>query len=167
MAGRSRLVLLLGVVLVAVCSVAACSATGSTTAPVSASSSQPPTPAPTPTVPATPVATTATDWGPILDAVPASFPRYPGANDTTANGAVSAALTTSASVASLTSWYGSALGAMGFTSTSTSRPAEDGSVVAEYDGSTLAAGCRSQLSFRPQGTQTLVTVLYGAACPSG
>jgi hypothetical protein len=125
------------------------------------------TPAPTPTAPATPVATTATDWGPIRDAVPASFPRYPGANDTTADGPASAALTTSATVAALSSWYASALGAMGFTSSSTSRPAEDGSVVAEYDGATLATGCRSQLSFRPQGTQTLVVVMYGAACPTG
>lgn len=167
MAGRSRLFLLLVAILVAASTAAACSATGSTTAPASPSPQGAASPAPTPATPSTPVATTGTDWGPIRDAVPASFPRYPGARDTTADGPVSAALTTSATVAALSSWYASALAATGFTSTSSSRPAEDGSVVAEYDGSTLASGCRSQLSFRPQGTQTLVLVLYGAACPTG
>lgn len=115
---------------------------------------------------ATPASTTATAWGPILDAPPASFPAYPGAAE--ANGVtnepVTASLATDASVATVSAWYRDALKAAGYTQTTLGNPAEDGSVVGEYDGSTVAPGCRARITYEPQGTKTFVLALVGAAC---
>ena len=117
---------------------------------------------------ASPAPTAATSWGPILDRVPASFPRYPGAAD--ANGAtsdpVTQSISTSASVSTVSGWYTTALAPLGYKQTSISNPAEDGSVVAEFDGGSLASGCRAQLTYRPMGALTFIFVLVGAACPS-
>jgi hypothetical protein len=115
-----------------------------------------------------PVSTTVTSWGTILDRPPATFPRYPGAVD--ANGAtsdpVTQSLSTGASVATVSAWYAYALPPARFQQTSVSDPAEDGSVTAEFDGSSLGAGCRARLTFRPQGTLTFILALISAACPA-
>ncbi|MGC8633133.1 MAG: hypothetical protein ACP5VP_00440 [Candidatus Limnocylindrales bacterium] len=113
--------------------------------------------------------TTATAWGAILDHAPDSFPRYPGAADS--NGAtnqpVTQAVSTSASVATVSVWYASALASAGYKQTSISNPAEDGSVVAEFDGGSLASSCRAQLTYKPMGSLTFVFVLVSASCPAG
>ncbi len=156
----------------------ACTAGGAATPPGSppasgaatpqASAAVPPPASPVASAPASPAPTAVTSWGPILDRVPASFPRYPGAAD--ANGATSDTVTqsisTSASVSTVSGWYTGALASLGYKQTSISNPAEDGSVVAEFDGGSLAAGCRAQLTYRPMGALTFVFVLVGAACPS-
>ena len=114
------------------------------------------------------ISTTSTAWGPILDQAPASFPRYPGAAD--ANGAinepVTQSLSTSASVTTVSGWYGTALAPLGYKQTSISNPAEDGSVAAEFDGSGLGSGCRAQITYRPMGAQTFIFVLVAAGCPT-
>ena len=117
--------------------------------------------------PASPIPSTATGWGPILDSPPASFPQYPGAQTSDANvGAVTAALNTSDPVSTVSAWYQSALVKAGYTVGSTSGPFEDGSVVIDFDGATLSSGCKAQVTVRPQGGLTLITILVGASCPS-
>ncbi len=115
-----------------------------------------------------PISTTQTSWGAILDRAPATFPRYPGAD--TASGAtkqpVTQSLSTDASVDTVGNWYGYSLPPNGYKQVSSSNPAEDGSVTADYDGSSLAAGCRARLTFKPQGSLTFIFVLVSAACPT-
>ena len=47
--------------------------------------------------------------------------------------------------------------------TDQSGPLEDGSFVLDSTGA--AAGCRVQTTLTPQSGTTLVTILFGAACP--
>ena len=114
------------------------------------------------------ISTTATAWGVILDRAPAAFPRYPGAAD--ANGAttdpVTQSISTSAPVSTVSGWYATALSPVGYKQTSISNPAEDGSVVAEFDGGSLGSGCRAQVTYKPMGTLTFIFVRVAAACPS-
>jgi hypothetical protein len=42
-------------------------------------------------------------------------------------------------------------------------PLEDGSYTLDATGS--APGCKVQLTIKPMGGETFVTILYGAACP--
>ncbi len=160
MTGR-RLAALCGLAFV----VAGCTAGSTGLAPAS-----PTTGTPTPVVSASPSVgpTTGTAWGAIRDVPPASFPRYPGASD--APGAtkdpVTEAISTSATLVAVNGWYSAALSAAGYKQTSVSNPAEDGSVVAEFDGGSIAPGCRAQLTYQPLGDRTFVFVLVAAACPS-
>ncbi len=141
----------------------ACSAAGT----ASPARTPGPTPAAMPSVVASPIATTTTDWGVILDALPAGFPAYPGATDARApTGPVTAALTTSASVSTVVAWYAGAMSSAGYSGTP-GNPLEDGSVVTDFDGSSRAPGCKAQVTARPQGTQTLIVVLVSASCPRG
>jgi hypothetical protein len=140
--------------------------------PVSAASVSPPTPteaapsAATDTTGDTPAPTTQTDWGAILDTVPDAFPRYPGAATTEPPPEpVSAALEAGASVDEVASWYRDALGSAGYPSLDLSTALEDGSRV--LDAATGVPGCRVQLTFRPLGGSTMITVLYGAGCVGG
>ena len=137
-------------------------ATSPATAPEATASSEPAA------TPAASIATTSTSWGVILDGAPATFPRYPGAAD--ANGAttdpVTQSVSTSAPVSTVSGWYATALSPIGYTQTSISNPAEDGSVVAEFDGSSLGSGCRAQITYKPMGTLTFIFLLVAAGCPS-
>ena len=118
--------------------------------------------------PAASIATTGTSWGVILDQAPSTFPRYPGAAD--ANGAttdpVTQSVSTSAPVSTVSGWYATALSPIGYKQTSISNPAEDGSVVAEFDGGSLGSGCRAQITYKPMGSLTLIFVLVAAGCPA-
>ena len=118
--------------------------------------------------PAASIATTDTSWGVILDQAPSTFPRYPGAAD--ANGAttdpVTQSVSTSAPVSTVSGWYATALSPIGYKQTSISNPAEDGSVVAEFDGGSLGSGCRAQITYKPMGSLTLIFVLVAAGCPA-
>ena len=118
--------------------------------------------------PAASIATTDTSWGVILDRAPSTFPRYPGAAD--ANGAttdpVTQSVSTSAPVSTVSGWYATALSPVGYKQTSISNPAEDGSVVAEFDGGSLGSGCRAQITYKPMGSLTLIFVLVAAGCPA-
>lgn len=157
MKGRSLHFLLLTGILATL--LAGCASGGSSPSPSAAP--------PTATAAASAIPTTATSWGTILDALPASFPQYPNAQTADANvGAVSAALNTADSVSSVSAWYGNELDKSGYKIASTSGPFEDGSMVTEFDGAGLAPGCKAQVTVRPQGGLTLITILVGANCPA-
>ena len=55
------------------------------------------------------------------------------------------------------------LAGAGFPTAGLGTPLEDGSYVLEATGS--APGCKVQLTIKPMGGETFVTILYGAACP--
>ena len=98
------------------------------------------------------------------DALPASFPRYPGAAP--ASGArepVSAELTVPADAATVLAGLRTALEAAGYSTVSQTGPLEDGSRTIESVGST--AGCRVRTTVGPLGGLTHITILFGAACP--
>lgn len=116
-------------------------------------------PAPQPTH----VTTTQTDWGTILDAVPNTFPVFPGAQVTEPPAEpVSAAFISVAGVDEIATWYRDALEAEGFGTMSLSSPLEDGSRVLDSQGD--LPECRIQTTFRPAGESTMITVLYAAGC---
>ncbi len=109
------------------------------------------------------IPTTQTDWGAILDALPDGFPIYPAANVAEPPPEpVSAAFSTSDSVDQVAGWYRAALEAAGFSRVDLSEPLEDGSRV--LDSRSDVPECRIQVTFRPQGGSTMITVLYGAGC---
>jgi hypothetical protein len=144
---------------------AACTAPGATTSPAPGTGSPAPLPSSTSTPSgSTPIPTTVTDWGPILDAAPLDFPRYPGTQQAIPEGPTSATLTSGAGVAAVVAWYDTAMPAARFDRATSSGPDESGSIVTEYDGSRRAPGCRAQVTVRPQGGQALIVVLVGAAC---
>jgi hypothetical protein len=120
-----------------------------------------PTPTPTP-APATPVSTTSTDWGVIQDVLPRAFPIFPGSHEAQPLEAASGAFTVPADGQTTTAWYQAALKTAGFT-TLVSGPFENGETMIDSVGE--APGCKVQTKIQPQSGTTLVTVLYGAACP--
>ena len=156
----TRRLVLLGVM---ACLFASCTAAGPTVPGAQSPSGGTPEPAS-----AAPMSTTVTSWGAILDRAPASFPRYPGAVDASTGSSDPATQSTStgASVSTVSAWYGRALPPLGYRQTSIGSPAEDGSVIADFDGGSVAPGCRARLTFRPMGSQTFVFALVGAACPT-
>jgi hypothetical protein len=105
---------------------------------------------------------TDTEWGRIWDAIPRSFPIYPGAEPTTDVGPpASAQFVVPADVATATTWTKSALDATGLRTT-VSGPLEDGSMTLDSVG---ANGCAAKTTIARMGGLTILTVLYGASCP--
>jgi hypothetical protein len=166
--------------------VAACAATpgGSSTSPTTAAAigSVPsgigPTPGAKATEPAvaspvdaqpaaTPVGTTQTPWGRILDAVPSTFPVFPDATvaDPPSGGAVSGAWVAKASVGEVAAWYHDALLAANWAKVDDGGGLEDGSHVLDVQGD--LPECRAQVTTKPFGGSTMITVLLGAGCVGG
>lgn len=109
---------------------------------------------------------TDTDWGRIWDALPGTFPVFPGQEPTeTGEGPFSAELAIPADPAAAATWYQGALELVGFSTFSMSGPLEDGSFVIESTGD--PEGCRAETRLAPHGEGTLVSVLLAAACPFG
>lgn len=165
---------LTGTALVAALALSACAASVTPSPSAGAPSDSPapasPTPAltPVPTDPGTsplptPPGQTNTDWGRIWDSLPAGFPVYPAAHPTeTGVGPATAILDAgSAPAAEVASFYQTAMTGIGLDIVSKDGPREDGS----YD---LLAGdgasCAVEITAAPQGTSTIVTILYGAGC---
>jgi hypothetical protein len=127
-----------------------------------------PTLSPVPTDPgtspgATPPGQTNTDWGRIWDAVPPGFPVYPGAHPTeTGAGPASAILDAGAAKpAEVVTFYQTAMTGIGLNIVSNDGPREDGSFdLLAGDG----ASCAVEITVAPQGTSTIVTILYAAGC---
>jgi hypothetical protein len=113
--------------------------------------------------PGTRIPTTQTDWGAILDALPDGFPVYPGAaaGEPPAE-PVSATFDTADPVDRVAGWYQQTLVEAGFSQADLSDPLEDGSRV--LDVASDIPECRIQLTFRPLGGSTMISVLYGAGC---
>ena len=107
---------------------------------------------------------TDTDWGPIWDALPPSFPFPPDgqlATDT-GEGPVSAELAIGSGTAGgVAAFYRDYLEAEGFAVTEDG-PLEDGGIVVS---GVTGYPCRIAVTVRPAGGLLLATVMYGAACP--
>jgi len=107
-----------------------------------------------------------TDRGRIWDALPASFPTYPGASPTeVGQGPASATLSLTSNPtepAEVVAYYQTALTTAGFDPVVTSGPMEDGSYQVEASG---PAGCAAWVTVARLGTDTVITILYGAECP--
>lgn len=178
MATRPRHVVLLSAIVTAVAiAVVACSPSGTTgnggsTAQTTASgaSGQPPaslqgepSSAAEPGAAGT-ITQTDTEWGRIWDALPAGFPRYPGASpaDDAAAAPASARYEISGSDSeAIAAWLKTGMETARFR-TDLSGPLEDGSLTLDSVGD---AGCRVQMTIAPLGGMTFVTVLYGSDCP--
>jgi hypothetical protein len=150
--------------------------TTESTSPNPSASANPPSasPLPGPTdVPTDPNATatatlptqTDTAWGRIWDAVPPSFPTYPGAGPTeTGEGPASAILDVGdADPAEVATFYQTAILGAGFSTVESAGPMENGGFQVTGGGPNL--GCAVQLTIDPLGGSTIVTILYGAECP--
>ena len=110
--------------------------------------------------------TTITDWGTILDEVPADFPHYPGAQPAELpEGPNSGAWSVGADVEAVATWYRKRLESAGFTIDNLSSPLEDGSRV--LDVRTDLPECRVETTFRPENGSTMIVVMYGAGCAGG
>jgi len=144
------------------------SAAPTTPAKTAKPSARPTAPAdslPVPSKPAaTPVGTTQTPWGKILDAVPTEFPLFPDATvtDPPSGSAVSGAWTAKASVREVATWYHDALLAANWAKVDDGGALEDGSHVLDVQGD--LPECKAQVSVKPLGGSTMVTVLFGAGC---
>jgi hypothetical protein len=109
---------------------------------------------------------TDTEWGRIWDTLPGRFPQIPGARPSEEASAepASATLVIDGEFARLVaSALVTQLAGAGFPTAGLGTPLEDGSYVLEATGS--APGCKVQLTIKPMGGETFVTILYGAACP--
>lgn len=113
---------------------------------------------------ATPVGITQTRWGRILDAVPAGFPVFPDATvaDALPDGAVSGVWVSKAPTAEVAGWYHNALRAANFAKVDLGSALEDGSRVLDVQGD--LPECKAQVTVKPQGDVTMISVLVGAGC---
>jgi hypothetical protein len=113
-----------------------------------------------------PAGQTDTDWGRIWDSLPAAFPVYPGATpaEEVQTGPVSATFAIEGREArSVASWMQSELERAAYRTEALNGPLEDGSFVLDSGGT---EGCRIEVAVAPLGGLTIMTVRYGAACPS-
>jgi hypothetical protein len=109
---------------------------------------------------------TDTAWGRIWDTLPNSFPEIPGARpaEEAATAPASATFVIAGDVARLVaSALVTQMASAGFPTGGLGTPLEDGSYTLDATGST--PGCKVQLTIKPMGGETFVTILYGAACP--
>jgi hypothetical protein len=141
-------------------------ATSSAAAPSSAPSASGGTAAPPATAIGGLPSQTDTDWGRIWDTVPAAFPVYPGAvaSGEAQTEPVSAIFTVAAEEArAVAAWMQAELERDAYRTEALNGPLEDGGFVLDSTGD---AGCRIEVAVTPLGGMTIVTVRYGADCPS-
>jgi len=146
-------------------------ATPTTTASPTAGTPTPPAPTTVPggsdRTPAPSPGTFETAWGEAWDALPAGFPMPAGAAPADpgdpAAGPVSGAFVVDLSAEDAVAAQQAGLAAAGYSTEALSGPAEDGALVIDSIGQDPA--CRVQTIVRPLGGTTMMTVLYGAACP--
>ena len=176
---RRRAVLLAGVVLLA----AACggrsgtddplqSAIEATASPSAPGPTEPPSASPIVVPPDAastfeppPVTQSDTAWGRIWDAVPESFPVYPGAVESDDPGGgepVSATFSVSGAPDEIATALQSQLELATYSTEALSGPLEDGGFVIDSVGD---AGCRVETTVTPAGGLTLIAVRFGADCP--
>ncbi len=143
--------------------------------PSGPATSHPPTPAASfasidPTAPASTApqaGQTNTEWGRIWDDVPAGFPTFPGStvtDDVSAEPASARYVVADGDPQEIAAWLQTALETATYSTEALSGPLEDGGFVLDSLGD---AGCRIETRVAPLGGMTLVTVRYGAVCPTG
>jgi hypothetical protein len=112
-----------------------------------------------------PVTQTDTAWGRIWDALPASFPVYPGAVESDGPGGgepVSATFSIDAAPEEIAIALQSQLELATYSTEALSGPLEDGGFVIDSVGD---AGCRVETTVTPAGGLTFIAVRFGADCP--
>lgn len=103
-------------------------------------------------------------FGPILDELPASFPKLAGQEPADAGGGpASGSFAVNSTAGTAAADLAAKLTAVGWAADVAS-PLEDGSVVVEAIGP--AAGCKAEVRFTPASGSSLMLVLYGASCPA-
>jgi hypothetical protein len=172
------LLLLLGIaVVVAACGAAATATPGrpSPAPPTAIPTGRPSLPAPTEVpggdgeTPAPTPGTFETAWGEAWDALPPAFPvpsdARPAEPGDPAGGPASGTFTTEQAPDRVVALLQAGLAAAGYSTEALSGPAEDGALVVDSVGRDPA--CRVQATVRPLGGLTMISILYGAACPWG
>ena len=113
-----------------------------------------------------PATQTDTAWGRIWDALPPSFPVYPGAVESEEAGGgepVSATFNVAgAAPDEIATALQSQLELATYSTEALSGPLEDGGFVIDSVGD---AGCRIETTVTPAGGLTLIAVRFGADCP--
>jgi hypothetical protein len=108
-------------------------------------------------------------WGAAWDALPPGFPVPAGAKPADpgdpADGPVSGAFVVDGAPADVARQMQAGLTAAGYSTEALSGPFEDGSLVVDSVGPDPV--CRVQTRVRGLGGTTMITVLFGAACPWG
>ena len=136
-----------------------------TPASPSAGPSTPPTSEePSTAAPAANAGQTDTDWGRIWDALPETFPVYPGAtpaDDAAADVVTATFALEGADPGTVAGWMQTELERAMYATEGLNGPLEDGSFVLDLVG---AGDCRIQVSVAPLGGLTTLGVRYGAAC---
>jgi hypothetical protein len=111
------------------------------------------------------IPTTQTEWGEILDDLPASFPIHPDADVAEVPGeVVSGSFEVPADVDALVAWYTDTYTERGY-AVDAGTALEDGSRV--IDVAADLPECRIQMTFRPTDGSTIMTVLVASACATG
>jgi hypothetical protein len=111
------------------------------------------------------IPTTQTDWGEILDDLPAAFPIHPDADVAEVPGeVVSGSFEAPADVDALVAWYTDTFAERGY-AIDAGTALEDGSRV--MDVAADLPECRIQITFRPADGSTIMTVLVASACATG
>ena len=156
--------------LLAACGPAAGSASPPVMAPSSAASGPSLTPVPggpaSPAVRVTfgpPTTTDINGFGKIFDRVPASFPRLPDQTESEIGSTTSGMFVSNLDAGAASRTIRDALTTQGW-SVDVSTPLEDGTVVLVATGPQPA--CKAEVRFTPASGSILMSVLYGASCPS-
>jgi hypothetical protein len=163
-----RLVLTLPLAL----SLAACGASGASSPSIATGSAEPTVQAASPPAESAAASSSApeagqtdTEWGRIWDALPAGFPRFPGAtpaDDASAEPASARFAVEGGDPLEIATWLQDALEKATFSTLGLNGPGEDGGYVIDSVGD---GDCRIQTRIAPLGDMTFVTVFYGADCP--
>ena len=133
--------------------------------PSAAEPSLTPVPGGNPTPEATLPTTTETDFGPVWDALPATWPRFPGQSQSEVGTDASDRLIVHGRPIELAGQLDAALTKLGWT-VDVGSPLEDGSVVLDASGAPV--GCKAEARFAPNppdGDPVIIDVYYGAKCP--
>jgi hypothetical protein len=102
-------------------------------------------------------------FGTISDTLPASFPKLPDQTESEVSSPASGLFVSNLDPGAASKLIAAALRAQGW-KVDVGSPLEDGTVVLE--ATVAPTGCKTEVRFTPASGSILMSVLYGAACPS-